>query len=49
MLKVFNRNLNVVGIINKKVVEGIMKKLEEFRIEDLSKNPETPETESQDN
>ena len=28
---------------------GIMKKLEEFRIEDLSKNPETPETESQDN
>lgn len=28
LLKVFNRNLNVVGIINKKVVEGIMKKLE---------------------
>lgn len=28
---------------------GIMKKLEEFRIEDLSKNPETPEPESQDN
>ena len=27
---------------------GIMKKLEEFRIEDLSKNPETPETESQE-
>ena len=28
LLKVFNRNLNVVGIINKRVVEGIMKKLE---------------------
>ena len=28
LLEVFNRNLNIVGIINKKVVEGIMKKLE---------------------